>query len=144
MSEISLDLAKKLAEEALAEGRRSECKPLTVAVLDPGGHLKAMFREDGSGILRPEIAIGKAVGALGMGLGSRSLSRLAEERARLLASISALTSKVIIPAAGGVLIHDKAGNLVCAVGISGDTSDLDEACILAAAEKLGLSADPGN
>ncbi len=143
MPEISLDLAKKLAEEVLAEGRRSECKPLTVAVLDPGGHLKAMFREDGSGILRPEIAIGKAFGALGMGLGSRSLSRLAEERAPFLASLSTLAAKGIIPAAGGVLIYDETGHLVCAIGVSGDTSDIDEACILIAAKKLGLVAYPG-
>ena len=78
MTELSLDQALKLAAAVLAEGRRIECSPLTVAVLDPGGHLRAFCREDGSGILRPEIATGKAYGALGMGVGSRTLARLAE------------------------------------------------------------------
>lgn len=143
MPEISLNLAKRLADEVLIEGRRIHCKPLTVAVLDPGGHLKTMSREDGSGILRPEIAIGKAFGALGMGLGSRSLSRLAAERAPFLASLSALAGKGFVPVAGGVLVYDGSKSLIGAVGVSGDTSDIDEACILVATKRLGLVSEPG-
>lgn len=144
MSELSLDQALKLASGVLAEGRRSECAPLTVAVLDPGGHLRAFCREDGSGILRPEIATGKAYGALGMGVGSRTLARLAEQRAPFFGAVSTLAGGQVVPAAGGVLVRDASGAVLGAVGVSGDASDKDEACALAAIAELGLTADPGH
>lgn len=144
MSELTLSQAMTIVEQALAKGRATGCAPLAVAVLDPGGHLKAFAREDRAGILRPRIAIAKAWGALGMGVGSRALARRAQEGAQpFFAALNAMSSGRVVPAAGGVLIHDREHNLVGAVGVTGDVSDKDEACALAGVEAAGLTPEPG-
>jgi len=138
---LSLQQATIIVEAALRKARETGCAPLAVAVLDAGGHLKAFAREDGAGIVRPQIAIGKAWGALGMGVGTRALARRVAEQPQLqpfFASLSALSEGRIVPVPGGVLIRD-AG----AVGISGDTSDKDEACALAGIEAAKLAGDGG-
>ena len=143
MSRLSLSQAAKLVEAALAKGRAMELAPLAVAVLDDGGHLKAFAREDGAGIMRPQIAIGKAWGALGMGFGSRTFARRAGENPAFFSALYAASEGRLLPAAGGVLIKDTAGEVIGAVGISGDTSDKDEACALAGIQAVGLVGDPG-
>jgi uncharacterized protein GlcG (DUF336 family) len=143
MPRLSLTQATKLVEAALARGRALNLAPLAVAVLDDGGHLKAFAREDGAGILRPQIAMGKAWGALGMGFGSRTLAKRAADNPSFFSALFAASEGRLFPAAGGVLIKDKAGELVGAVGISGDTSDKDEACALAGIEAAGLVGEPG-
>jgi uncharacterized protein GlcG (DUF336 family) len=143
MARLSLTQATKLVEAALARGRALNLAPLAVAVLDDGGHLKAFAREDGAGILRPQIAIGKAWGALGMGFGSRTLAKRAADNPGFFSALFAASEGRLFPAAGGVLIKDKSGELVGAVGISGDTSDKDEACALAGIEAAGLVGEPG-
>ncbi len=141
MTTLSLDQAVKIAGAAVEKGRADGRHPLTVAVLDAGGHLVAFMRQDESGILRPEIAIGKAYGALGFGLGSRDLK---EKNPQFLAAVAAASGGRMIPAPGGVLILDpKTGAIIGAVGISGDVSDNDEAAALAGIEAAGLKADPG-
>ena len=137
---ISLDQANAIIGAALAKGRAMKLKPLSVAVLDPGGCLVAFQREDGSSNLRPEIATGKANGALAMGISSRKIGEMAAERPTFIAAASQLAHRGMIPAAGGVLIADASGQLLGAVGISGDVSDKDEACALAGIEAAGLSA----
>lgn len=146
MGELTLAAANTIVQAGLAEARASGCEPLAVAVLDAGGHLKCLQREDGAGFLRPEIAIGKAWGALGMGFGSRTLARRAEagDRSRVfLAALNAASGGKVVPAAGGVLIRDSDGEIVGAVGISGDRSEKDEACAVAGIEAAGFAADVG-
>lgn len=136
--------AARLVALALETGRELSLRPLAVAVLDPGGHLLAFGREDEAGILRPEIAIGKAWGALGMGLGSRALAAAAEARPSFVAALGPLSQGRLVPVAGGVLIRGSSdGALLGAIGISGDTSDQDEACALRAIEALELRAETG-
>ena len=111
---------------------------------DAGGHLVAFKREDGSGILRPQIAEGKAWGSLGMGFGGREFARRAQAGGGLfLNALMAASNGRVMPVPGGVLIRDSDGEIVGAVGISGDTSDKDEACAIAGIEAAGLFADPG-
>jgi uncharacterized protein GlcG (DUF336 family) len=117
-----------------------------VAVLDDGGHLKAFAREDGAGIVRPQIAMGKAWGALGMGIGSRALARriTAEpQQQAFFGALNAMSGGRVVPAAGGVLVKDAQGVVVGAVGISGDASDKDEACALAGIAAAALARDTG-
>jgi uncharacterized protein GlcG (DUF336 family) len=143
---LTLQQATTIVEAALRTGRETRCAPLAVAVLDGGGHLKAFAREDGAGIVRPQIAIGKAWGALGMGLGSRALARRVAEQPQqqaFFAALSAMSDGRVVPAAGGVLIRDAAGAVLGAVGISGDVSDKDEACAMAGIAAAALVADPG-
>ena len=130
MTVLALAAASILADAALAEGRRLELAPLTLVVLDAGGHVIVAKREDNSGILRFEIAYGKAWGALGMGFGTREHAERATKSPTFIAAISAASAGRIVPSPGGVLfrIH---GVTLGAVGISGDTGAQDEAAALA-------------
>jgi uncharacterized protein GlcG (DUF336 family) len=143
MPGLTLAAASTILEEALRQGRADGLAPLTVAVLDAGGHLVAFKREDNSGILRGDIATGKAWGALGMGFGSRALAGRAAKASAFFTSLAAVSQGRMIPVPGGVLIRDGAGEVVGAVGISGDTSDADERCAMAGIAAAGLTADPG-
>jgi uncharacterized protein GlcG (DUF336 family) len=143
---LTLQQATTIVEGALRAGRQTGCAPLAVAVLDAGGHLKAFAREDGAGIVRPQIAVGKAWGALGMGFGSRTLARRVAEQPQQQAffgALNAMSEGRVVPAAGGVLVKDAGGSVLGAVGISGDVSDKDEACALAGIAAAALVADPG-
>lgn len=140
---IKLAAASHVVTAALQHGRALGCDPLTVAVLDPGGHLVSFGREDGSGIARPQIATGKAWGALGMGFGTREHARRAEVMPMFVNALSAAFDGRMIPVPGGVLIRDDAGTLLGAVGISGDTSERDEQCAVHGIREAGLIADTG-
>lgn len=136
----TLAQAEAIASATLAHGRAVAAAPLTVAVLDAGGHLVVLKREDGSGILRPQIAHAKAWGALGMGFSSREIGRRAEAQPVFFGALAAVADGRFAPAAGGVLVRDADGRLLGAVGVSGDTSDVDETCALAGVEAAGLVA----
>jgi uncharacterized protein GlcG (DUF336 family) len=143
---LTLRQALTIVESALKKGRETDCAPVAVAVLDDGGHLKAFAREDGAGILRPQIATGKAWGALGMGLGSRAFAkRIAEQPGApaFFNALAAMSGGRVVPVPGGVLIRDASKTVIGAVGISGDTSDKDEACCLAGIAAAGLVGDTG-
>jgi len=142
MSVLTLNQASTIVDAALKKGRETHCAPLTVAVLDAGGHLVAFKREDKSGILRFDIAFGKAWGALGMGFGSRTLFERAANAPHFFTALAAASGGRIVPNPGGVLIRDS-NDIIGAVGISGDTSDKDEACAIAGIEAAGLKADAG-
>jgi uncharacterized protein GlcG (DUF336 family) len=135
---ISLDQANTIIAGMLAKGRAMKLKPLSVAVLDPGGCLVAFQREDGSSNLRPEIAMGKANGALAMGVSSRKIAEMAAERPSFVASLGQMSPGGLVPVPGGVLVINSAGELLGAAGVSGDSSDHDEACALAGVEAAGL------
>lgn len=143
MKHLTLDVASRIVDAALAAAHAQSLQPLAVVVLDAGGHDVVLKREDGCGILRVDIARGKAWGALGMGLGSRDLGRRAEQNPRFFAALAATSGGRVIPNPGGVLIRDDDGRVVGAVGISGDTSDRDEACAVAGIQAAGFAADPG-
>ncbi|WP_455923585.1 GlcG/HbpS family heme-binding protein [Pseudomonas putida] len=143
MTAITLAAANRLAEHALATGRDIKAAPLTVAVLDSGGHLISLQREDGASLLRPHVAIGKAWGAIALGKGSRLLAVDAQARPAFFAALNGLGQGGVVPAPGGVLIRDQQGVVMGAVGISGDVSDVDERCAISAIEALGWVADAG-
>ena len=136
---LTLDLANAIINGALAEARAQKLKPLTVAVLDAGGHLVALQRQDGTSNLRPQIAMGKANGSLQLGVNSRKIGTMAAERPHFVGALASLSGS-IIPVAGGVLFHSPGGRLLGAVGITGDTSDNDEAACIAGVTAAGLVA----
>jgi uncharacterized protein GlcG (DUF336 family) len=144
MTTLTLDQASIIIDKALEKGRQLNLHPLTVVVLDAGGQLKAMKREDRSSLLRPEIALGKAWGTLGMGFGGREFARRAAANPVFLQALMAASGGRIVPVPGGVLIRDDAGEIVGAVGISGDTSDKDEICAMHGIESAGLTPDTGD
>jgi len=141
---LTLEQASIIVDKALEKGRELAFKPLTVAVLDAGGQLKALKREDGSSLLRPEIAGGKAWGALGMGFGGREFARRAAANPAFVQALSTASGGRVVPVPGGVLIRDRAGAILGAVGISGDTSENDEACAVYGIGCASLVADTGD
>jgi len=143
MRVITLAEANRIIEVTLATAAAMKLKPLTVAVLDAGGHLKALARQDGTSTLRPEVAQGKARGAISLGIGSRAIFKRAQEQPFFIQAINGLAGGSLVPVPGGVLVRDEAGDIVGAVGVTGDTSDNDEACAVAGIEAAGYSADPG-
>ncbi|MEM0899447.1 MAG: heme-binding protein [Pseudomonadota bacterium] len=143
MAKITLSKANKIIRDTLAAGKEKNLKPLSVAVLDAGGHLIAFQREDGASLLRPQIAQGKAFGALAVGVGSRWLNAQAEDRPHFLEGLSNVSGGRIVPVPGGVLVKDARGTILGAVGVTGDTSDNDEAAAVAGIESAGFTADGG-
>jgi uncharacterized protein GlcG (DUF336 family) len=145
MTGVTLAQASIIVDTAIGKGRELKLHPLTVVVLDSGGHMVAMKREDKSGILRAEIATGKAWGTLGMGFGGREFARRAASGGGLfLTALMEASGGRVVPAPGGVLIRDATGDIAGAVGISGDTSDKDEICAVAGIAAAGLTADTGD
>ena len=139
---ITLEIAQKIIAAAHAKGHEMGFNPLTVAVLDAGGHLVALAREDNSSTLRPDIAVGKAKGAVSMGIGSRALGARAEQQAYFVQSINALSNGSLVPVPGGVLVKQD-GKIIGAVGVTGDNSDNDEIAAIAGIAAVGLEADGG-
>ena len=131
MNRISLDQANRIIQGAFAKGASLKLKPLSAAVLDPGGHLIAFQRQDNASILRFGIASGKAAGALALGVSSRKIGEMAAERPSFIASLGHLTAGGLIPVAGGVIVKGPDGLPIGAVGVTGDTSDNDEVAALA-------------
>jgi uncharacterized protein GlcG (DUF336 family) len=141
---LTLEQASIIVDKALEKGRERGFQPLTVVVLDGGGQLKAMKREDRSSLLRPEIAGGKAWGALGMGFGGREFARRAAGNPAFIQALSVASGGRVIPVPGGVLIRDASGEILGAVGISGDNSENDETCAVYGIGCAGLVADTGD
>ncbi|MCW2791096.1 MAG: hypothetical protein JWO76_194 [Nocardioides sp.] len=141
---IDLATARALVAAAREHAAATGCKPMAVVVIDDGGHVVAVEREDGSSTKRFEIAFGKAHGAVSLGLGSRALMERAEQQPYFIAAATAAIGGSLVPVPGGVLVRDGDGALVGAVGVSGDTSDNDEAVAVAGIEAVGLTAQPGS
>lgn len=134
---LTLEQASVIVDKTLATARESKFRPMCVAVLDGGGHLKALKREDGASILRPTIAVGKAWGAVGMGESSRRLSERLKDRPAFLSALSTMSEGKVVPVAGGVLIM-RQDEIIGAVGVSGGTADEDEVCAIAGIRAAGL------
>lgn len=140
---ITLDQAQTIVRAALEHGTQAGFQPLTVAVLDPGGALVALGRQDGSGYLRPDLATGKAWGILGMGMTNRALATRAADSPELFTSLVALGGGKVVTVPGGVFVRDSEGALLGAVGVSGDASLNDEAAAIAGIRAAGLVPQTG-
>jgi uncharacterized protein GlcG (DUF336 family) len=138
MHRLTLSQANTLIEAAFAKGAELGLKPLTVTIHDPGGHLIACQRQDGASNMRVKLAGGKACGALALGVSSRTIGDMAVERPHFIASVDMMSEGGMVPAAGGVIVCDAGGGVLGAIGVTGDTSDNDEACALAAIASVGL------
>jgi uncharacterized protein GlcG (DUF336 family) len=139
---IGLETAKTITAGVRAAAKEYGLKPLTVVILDTGGHVISVEREDGSSNNRFEIAFGKAYGALALGMGSRSLMARAEQQPYFISSAAAAIGGRLIPVPGGVLVKDGAGEVVGCVGVSGDSSDNDELAAISGIKSASLTAQP--
>jgi uncharacterized protein GlcG (DUF336 family) len=144
MDRLTLRAASVIADASLEKGRELGFTPLTVAVLDAGGQLKVLKREDGASLLRPEIAMGKAWGVLGMGFGGREVARRAAKMQMFFGALSDLAGGKMVPVPGGVLIRSDSGEILGSVGISGDASENDETCAVHGITAAGLVPDTGD
>jgi uncharacterized protein GlcG (DUF336 family) len=140
---MKLTTAKAMAEAALAHARSKNMSPLAIVVLDARGVLKFAAAEDGTSLKRAEIATGKAHGALAMGFGSRTLYTRVQKQPYFIAAVTHAVGGLMVPVPGGVLIRSADGELLGAIGISGDNSDNDEEAALAGIASVGLVGDPG-
>lgn len=138
---LTLDAARMIISATRAKGREMGLKPLSVIVVDAGGHTLAFEREDGAPVGRYAIAFGKAHGAVMFGASSRKIGEIAEARPQFGAALGGLYDGKLVPAAGGVLLRDAQGVLVGAIGVTGDTSDNDALAALAGAAAAGLSGE---
>ncbi|MBQ1202638.1 MAG: heme-binding protein [Loktanella sp.] len=141
MTEISATKARTIIRKALAKGREMELKPLSVVVLDSGGHVKAFEREDGAAPGRFGIAHGKAYGAVMLGMAGKAQMARAEQQAYFMAAINGVYGGQVVPVPGGVLVRDKKGTVIGAVGVTGDTSDNDVIAAMAGLEAAGLTGE---
>ena len=139
MSSLTLAQANQIISAALAKSREAGYKPMGIAVLDEGGALKAFAREDGASMFRFEVALGKAWGAVGMGVSSRALAVRAKELPNFFVALAATAQGKFLPQPGAVVIKDTAGHVIGAVGASGGTGDEDEAICIAGVEATGLA-----
>jgi uncharacterized protein GlcG (DUF336 family) len=140
---LDLSAALKIVEASLAYASEQGFKPMAAGVVDARGALKSFAAQDGTSLKRGEIALGKANGAVAMGMGSRALMNRAEQQAYFIAAATAAVGGSLVPVPGGVLIKDASGTLLGAVGVSGDTSDNDEAAAIAGIKAAGLVPDAG-
>ena len=140
---MTLETARRLVDGALAKAVELKLKPLAVAVMDDRGCLIAFAAQDGASLLRAKVAQAKGYGALALGMGSRAIFKRAQEQAFFVDAVTLLADGQIIPVPGGVLMRDSGGALLGVIGISGDTSDNDERCAVAAIEAVGLIAETG-
>jgi uncharacterized protein GlcG (DUF336 family) len=144
MKTLTLSVADTIVDKTLEKGRELKLAPLTVIVLDAGGQTKLLKRDDGCSLLRPEIAMGKAWGTLGMGFGGRDLARRAAKAPAFFGALSDMSGGRMVPVPGGVLIRSDAGDILGAVGVTGDTSENDEACAIHGISSAGLKPDTGD
>jgi uncharacterized protein GlcG (DUF336 family) len=143
MPELSLDVARSIVAAARAHGREQGFSPLSVVVLDAGGHVSAFEREDGASNMRFQIAFGKAHGALALGIGSRALMTRAEQQPYFVAAVTSAIGGALVPVPGGVLVRNPDGATIGAVGVTGDSSDNDEAAAVAGIRAAGLDPVTG-
>lgn len=140
---LTLTLANKIIAAVFSAAKQRRLNPLAVMVLDAHGNERAFQAEDGASPLRPKIAHGKAFGAVGLGIGSRAIMKRAEQQAFFVNAVNALADGAVVPVPGGVLIRNEQGDIIGAVGVTGDTSDNDEAVAISGIEEAGLKADAG-
>ncbi len=141
--DLKLADAKKIIEHTLAEQAKNNFKPMAVVVLGSAGTIRASESQDGTSLLRPKVAHGKAYGAIAIGLGSRALFERAKKEPFFIQAVNSLSDGALVPVPGGVLVRNKDGDLIGSVGVTGDTSDNDELCAVAGIEAAGFVAETG-
>ena len=139
---LRLDIALQIVSIALATGRAEKMLPLTVVVLDVSGKIIASQSEDGSGLMRFDIARGKAWGALGMGISSRLIRDRLATRPSFQAALATVADGQFVPVPGGVLVLHSGENVIGSVGVSGDTSEKDEYCAIVGIQGAKLQSEP--
>lgn len=143
MTDLTLAAAQTIVETALAQARANNYNPIGIVVVDARGSLKASAAEDGTSLMRWKVAFGKAYGSIAWGAGSKKIEKMAADRPNFFAGVAHLADGGILPVGGGVLIRDAQNRIIGAVGISGDTSDNDEAAAVAGIKAAGHAADGG-
>lgn len=138
---VTLNQARKIVRKAISMGREMELKPLSVVVLDAGGHVVAFERSDGASPGRFGIAHGKAYGAVMLGMSGTAQMKRAEDQAYFMAAVNGVFGGQVVPVPGGVLLRNKAGKVVGAVGVTGDTSDNDAIAAMAGVEAAALMGE---
>ena len=138
MAELSLNKARKMIATILKKGAEMELKPLSVIVLDAGGNVKAFERQDGASPGRFEIAMGKAYGSVMLGMGGTAQMQRAEAQAYFMAAVNGVYGGKVIPVPGGVLLKNAKGEVLGAVGVTGDSSDNDLIAAMAGIEAVAL------
>jgi uncharacterized protein GlcG (DUF336 family) len=141
--DLTLADAKLIIENTLTAQAENHFKPMAVVVLGAAGTIKASESQDGTSLLRPKVAHGKAYGAIAVGLGSRALYERAKQEPFFIQAVNSLCDGALVPVPGGVLVRNKDGDLLGAVGVTGDTSGNDELCAVAGIEAAGFIADTG-
>lgn len=137
---LTLETCETIAQGAFAHGKQAGFKPLCIAIVDTGGHLLLLKRDEAASIYRPQIAMGKASACIGLGLGGQTVQEMGLERPVFFQSLSQIFPGGCVPVQGGILIHDGEGALIGAMGVTGDLSPNDEACGVAGIEAAGLTA----
>jgi uncharacterized protein GlcG (DUF336 family) len=143
MTQLTLAVAQKLLADTLAHCRANNFNPMSVVVLDADGAIRAAASEDHTTFMRWRVAFGKAYGAVAFGMPSRRTNNMAAERPHFVNALNGVADGNLVPVPGGVLIRDADKKILGAIGVSGDTSDNDEAAAVAAINAAGLVADPG-
>jgi len=143
MTDLTLEAAQTIVAAGLKHGRAGNMRPLGIVVLDARGAMKAYAAEDKSSLKRFEIAHGKAYACLALGHGSRTINKMAVDRPHFGAAMGHVVGGTFVPVPGGVLVRDSAGDVIGAVGVSGDSSDNDELCAIAGVKAAGFAADAG-
>ena len=141
MATLSLRKARTIIRKAFEKGRELELKPLSVIVLDAGGHVQAFEREDGAAPGRFAIAHGKAYGAVMLGIAGTAQMQRAEAQAYFMAAVNGVYGGQVVPVPGGILLRDRKGEVIGAVGVTGDTSDNDAVAGMAGIEAAGLTGE---
>jgi uncharacterized protein GlcG (DUF336 family) len=137
---MEYELARKILDGTRAAARERNFQPVAIVVLDERGAIRAALSEDGTSTKRVEIAIGKAHGAIAMGIGSRDISKRAPH---FLAAVTHAVGGMLVPVPGGVLVRDAGARIIGAVGVSGETSDNDEIAAIEGITAAGFAADGG-
>jgi uncharacterized protein GlcG (DUF336 family) len=138
---IKLAQANRIIEAIFARGRELKCRPLSVIVVEPGAKIKAFQKADDSAMMRFEMAYGKAYAALALGRSSSLVRMRTEERPLFMQYLMRASDEQIFPEGGGMLIRDKDGELLGAVGVTGDTQERDEELAAHGIRAAGLKTD---
>lgn len=141
MAEISLNKARTIIRKTIAKGREMELRPLAVVVLDAGGHVKAFEREDGASAGRFAIAHGKAYGSVMLGMAGTAQMARADQQAYFMTAMNGLFGGQVVPVPGGVLVRDKRGAIIGAVGVTGDSSENDAEAAMTGIKAAGLAGE---
>jgi uncharacterized protein GlcG (DUF336 family) len=141
MSEVTLEQSERIIDAIRVRGRELKCRPLSIAVTDPGAHVKAFKKEDGSAMMRFEMAMGKAYAALALGRSSSLVRARTEERPLFMSYLINASGGKIFPEGGGRLIRDAQGEVIGAVGVTGDTQERDEELAAHGIRAAGLRTD---